>query len=346
MATENVTGSSWGVSVVICCHNSSPRLPQTLAHLAVQQVEPALSWEVIVVDNASSDGTADAAVACWPDDAPAPLSIVAESQLGIGHARLCGLKHASFEILLFVDDDNWLAPNWIQTVDEIFQEHPEVAACGGCNEAVFEIEPPAWFERFKLRYAIGEQGDKEGDVTETRQRLWGAGIAIRKAAWQGLIGAGFSPLLVGTRGTRSAGGGEDSELCRALVLAGWRLWYSPRLRLQHYMPASRLDWNYLRGLARGNGRADIWLTLYKENQTPRRAAAEPLHRTKRLLRHRRRLLRPLVSPNQGDPTVLHVENDVAALWESIRNFRRYQAVAQEMPLAMWRSSSHIVSKAG
>jgi cellulose synthase/poly-beta-1,6-N-acetylglucosamine synthase-like glycosyltransferase len=65
-------GSNWGVSVVICCYNSSQRLPQTLGHLLAQECEVDLPWEVIVVDNASTDGTAEVARSVWSCDATTP----------------------------------------------------------------------------------------------------------------------------------------------------------------------------------------------------------------------------------------------------------------------------------
>ena len=55
-----------GVSVVICCHNSTERLSPTLAHLAAQQVPDGVDWEVLLIDNMSTDGTADMARSLWP----------------------------------------------------------------------------------------------------------------------------------------------------------------------------------------------------------------------------------------------------------------------------------------
>jgi glycosyltransferase involved in cell wall biosynthesis len=80
-----------GVSLVVCTHEGATRLPAVLAHLAAQRVVAALPWEVVVVDNASTDGTAAVARAMWPTTAPAPLRVIAEPRPGVGHARLRGL---------------------------------------------------------------------------------------------------------------------------------------------------------------------------------------------------------------------------------------------------------------
>ena len=99
-----------GVWVVLCCHNSAGRLPLTLAHLAAQQISPKLAWEVIVVDNASNDGTAEVAMKAWPEDAPVKLHVVHESQLGLSNARWRGFSQARYEVVSFIDDDNWCRP--------------------------------------------------------------------------------------------------------------------------------------------------------------------------------------------------------------------------------------------
>src|SRR5436305_10300761 len=112
-----------GISVIICCYNSAKRLPETLAHLA-RQNSP-IPWEVIVVDNASTDDTARVARECWPSET-APLRIVDEPKSGLIYARVSGLQASRYEWLSFVDDDNWVAPDWLQLVAEIFSSRPEV----------------------------------------------------------------------------------------------------------------------------------------------------------------------------------------------------------------------------
>lgn len=251
-----------GVSIVICCHNSASRLPQTLTHLQAQQVtKGAIPWEVIVVDNVSTDQTASVALNLWPEDAPAPLRVVSEPQLGLIHARIRGFQEARFELVSFIDDDNQVCPHWVERVSELMSQHPEVGACGGSVTAVSESTLPPWFERYKESYAVGEQTAESNDITSTRGYLWGAGLTIRKSAWQQLLDAGFCPSLSGRKGT-TLSSGEDNEICFALRLAGWRLWYEKQLKLQHYLSAHRLEWQYLRRLRRGCGTSSVLLEAY------------------------------------------------------------------------------------
>jgi cellulose synthase/poly-beta-1,6-N-acetylglucosamine synthase-like glycosyltransferase len=308
---------SVGVSVVVCCHNSARRLPATLAHLAAQRREGTVPWEVIVVDNGSTDDTARVARDSWPEDSRHLLRVVAEPRLGLNHARLKGLREAAYEFVSFVDDDNWVCPQWAERVAEILTQHPDVGACGGPAEAVCEVDPPRWFEQYQRCYCIGPQAAHAGDATAEPGVLWGAGLSVRKAAWQGLAHRGFHFRLSDRQGTALTGGG-DLELCLALRLHGWRLWYDPQLRLQHFLPANRLQWGYLRRLVRCSAASMEALTpYYSALSQHHRTPLERLRETWQwqslsalqllVLRHPIKLLLSLCFPLEGDRHVFHQE---------------------------------------
>ena len=100
-----------------------------------------------------------------------------------------------------------------------------------------------------------------GDVTDTRGWLWGAGLSIRRAAWNQITGAGWRWRLTGRQG-EALSSGEDLELAVALRTAGWRLRYEPALRLKHHLDPHRLTWSYLRRLMRQVGAASVLHDLY------------------------------------------------------------------------------------
>ena len=98
-----------GISIIICCYNSAKRLPETLAHLANQQVDGGVRWELILVNNNSTDETEVVAQNLWGAlGSPAPLKIFEEPLPGLSYARNNGMKKAIYEVFLFCDDDNWL----------------------------------------------------------------------------------------------------------------------------------------------------------------------------------------------------------------------------------------------
>jgi cellulose synthase/poly-beta-1,6-N-acetylglucosamine synthase-like glycosyltransferase len=222
----------------------------------------------------------------------------------------------------------------VATVSELMTTHPDVGACGGAGEAVPETDLPWWFEKFQGHFAVGPQCADAGDVTWTRGYLWGAGLAIRKAAWSQLIAKGYRSLLTGRKGA-SLTAGEDTELCFALRSAGWRLWYEPRLRFKHLLPAGRLQWSYLRGLHRGFGAAEAVLDAYqfarKGGLAKRKGRflqdlclRQMIIETKALLRFRGKLLRAMWQPLEGDPDVLDIERLEGKICELLRTRNTYE----------------------
>jgi hypothetical protein len=303
-----------GVSVVICTYNGAARLPQTLAHLAAQENTGTIAWEVLVIDNASTDDTAEVARRCWPADAPAPLRVVREPRLGTANARRCGLIEARYEIISFVDDDNWLAANWLVTMNEIMACDPQSGALGSISYPVCEIEPPRWFDRFRAEYTIFT----EEDLTATGGAHWGlfsAGMSIRKTAWLQLSRDGFDFSISGAVGSK-LGRGEDSELTFALREAGWKLRIDPRLRFRHFIPAHRLNWAYLRKLRRESAISTVALDAYHltddggtgiTNRLRKSWIWHALAAAKALLRDPRTLVLAPWCAMEGDPAVLVYE---------------------------------------
>jgi len=330
-----------GVSIVVCCHNSASRLSPTLTHLMAQQMsQKHISWEVIVVDNASTDDTATLARNLWSKETPASLRVVNEPQQGLIYARIRGFEEARFELVSFVDDDNWVCPQWVQTVSELMSQHPDVGACGGQTTAVCEIMPPSWFERHATKYAVGQQAPESRDITDTRGYLWGAGLTIRKSAWQQLVNAGFQPVLSGRQeGLLSTG--EDGEICLALRLAGWRLWYDQHLTLQHYLPVHRLEYSYLRRLQRQNGAAFVVfdtypLSLSGSNSSMIKAkqiwGINLLHGLKALLAHYVKWLLSGSNPAEREDIVLSYEFYQGKFVELLKRRRDYHQMIERVQI--------------
>jgi len=321
-----------GVSVVICTYNGAARLPQTLAHLAAQENTDAIAWEVLVVDNASTDDIAEVAHRCWPAYAPAPLRIVREPRLGTAHARRRGLMDARYEIVSFVDDDNWMAANWLGLSYEIMSHEPGLGALGSINYPACEIEPPSWFERFRANYTVYT----EEDLAASGGAPWGlysAGMSIRKTAWLQLVRDGFDFGVCGAVGAE-LGRGEDSELTFALREAGWKLRIEPQLRFEHFIPARRLNWAYLRKLSRDSAVSTVVLDAYHlpaDHGTGLKARLRKtwiwhaLGAVKALLKDPRTLLLAPLCAMEGDPAVLIYEGWRGRLTGLLRLRGKYQA---------------------
>lgn len=247
--TADVDAGAEGVSVIICCYNSAARLPKTLAHLARQIVPSSIPWEIIVVNNASTDETASVAGRVWREaGSSARMRIVDEPNAGLSRARERGVAVARFETIVFVDDDNWLEPDYCNHARERLKNQPLIGGLGGFIEPHFEGPTPSWFASLQSLYAVGPQAPFSGDITDIKPHLAGAGLVLRKSAYDRLRASGFTFLLTGRCGSQLVSG-EDTELCYALALSGYRIWYDEDLRLVHFMPHARLTRDYVLTLA-------------------------------------------------------------------------------------------------
>lgn len=250
-----------GISIVVCSFNGAERLRPTLAHLAALDVPEGTPWELVLVDNNSADGTADVTRDVWQSLTAVPLRILHEPIPGVAAARATGIRAARYDLVGLIDDDNWVDADWVKTALEVMTAHPAAGACGGFNTARYEVTPPAWLPAIASNLAVGGQGTDAGDVTDTRGVLWASGLVLRRQAWLDAHALGVEPALAGRVGA-SLMSGEDSEMCLRLRLAGWRLYYEPRLRLTHAIGRGRLTWHYIRRLYRGAGACTPFLDGY------------------------------------------------------------------------------------
>ena len=251
-----------GVTLLICTYNGALRLPETLRHLAAQKVLAGLPWEVLLVSNASTDDTLGAAEQIWAElGRPVPLRTLEEPKPGKENALIRGFDEAKHENVCIVDDDNWLYPDYVGLVAEIMSEHPQIGILGAFAEGAFEVSPPAWFEQFQAVYAVGAQAAQAGPLTGPDRYLYGAGSVVRRSGWRHLRANGFK-FSTSTKRGKVIVSGEDVELGDALRIAGYELWYDPRLRLRHFMYKERLTWEYLRRIGQGTASSGLTSLVY------------------------------------------------------------------------------------
>lgn len=238
------------VSVIICCYNSENVIKETLKHLALQETE-GLNFEIILVDNNCTDNTVKVAKTEWTKyNVKTELKIVREPKLGTSNARVHGVNNSKSDLIIFCDDDNWLHENYINVAYRFMISHPEVGALVGQSIGVLEEEKPEWWDKYMDGYAVGKQSNKSGDITK-RGFVWGAGMVLRKELYTRLFKTGFNYLLSGRKGELLSSG-EDSEICKWVILMGYKLWYLDTLRFKHYITKERLRKIYLKKLLEGH----------------------------------------------------------------------------------------------
>lgn len=252
-----------GVSVVIVTYNGKDRLFPTLKHLAQQQ-NIFFDFEIILVDNNSYDGTVYLVDEYWKKlGAPFDLRIVIEKNPGTMFARKKGIEETKYRYLLYCDDDNWFCTDYVYRAYDIISKNQEIAAVGGKGFIQYDDDfiPPTWIEKYEKNYGTGQQGKKDGDTSRDKGCLYTAG-AIFDVKWlYKLYKSGFESSLKGRDG-KSLVAGEDTELTYALRIIGGKLYYSSKMTFKHYMPATRINWLYLKKLWYSFGVADYIILPY------------------------------------------------------------------------------------
>lgn len=253
------------LSVVICTHNPRPEyFHRVLAALRAQTLDQT-HWELLVVDNASANSVASAYRAEMPDNARS----VVEPELGLTPARRRGMREASGGVLIFVDDDNLLAPDYLATAADLAGRWPILGVWGGQQQPEWEVEPPAWARPYLGMLALREleapcwhNFSRDPAVLPT-----GAGLCIRRQVaeaylnrledepWrQWLDRRGDSLLSCG-----------DFDLALTALKIGLGMGLFPELRLTHLIPANRVSEDYLLRLREGISISMELLELFDSN---------------------------------------------------------------------------------
>ncbi len=282
-----------GVTVVVPTHcPNRARLARTLDALGAQTVPPE-QWECIVIDNGST-GFPDAAF--FAAHLPPGGRIVAEPVLGLTAARRRGLRVARHALVVFVDDDNVLAPDYLATVQALFDAHPRLGAAGGKSLPDFEIAVPPWATEFLPLLALRDLGGKPLIASSLRpdgvqRNVYppfapiGAGMALRCEACADWLKQASS---ISDRCGGDLTSGGDNDLVLAVLESGWAVGYFPELVLTHLIPAARLEPHYLARLNRGiqtswmrvlsRHDANPWPPLTRAGAALRKAKAWLVHR--------------------------------------------------------------------
>ena len=247
-------------TVAIPTYNGEDRLPLVLERLRLQAGVEQINWEVIIVDNNSTDKTAKVIQdhqANWSQTYI--LKYYFEAEQGAAFARQRAVQEAKGTLIGFLDDDNLPDPNWVAAAYSFAREHSQAGAYSGQIHGAFEVTPPANFEKIQGFLAIREHGSEPHLFEPENLRLPpGAALVIRKQAW--LESVPKRPSLAGKLPGVMVQG-DDYEPLLYMHKAGWEIWYNPAMHTYHQIPHWRLERNYLLSLSRGCGLATCQLRM-------------------------------------------------------------------------------------
>ena len=245
------------ISLIIACYNGGGRIGATL-HSLLGQTLAAEKWEAVVVDNNSSDNTAEVVegfIAAHPE---VNVRLVSESRQGLSHARNCGIDNSSGAIVAIIDDDELAAPTLLADYVAFFESHPQVAAAGGRIVANYPTGKPTWMTRFTERPIAGILDLGEEPVPFPAGKYFGGGnMALRRTVIERY--GKFNPEL-GRRGTTLLGG-EEKELYGRLMAGGEQVYYLPTAYIEHIIPAVKLTREYFEAVCHRIGQSERIRTL-------------------------------------------------------------------------------------
>ncbi|RUR80821.1 hormogonium polysaccharide biosynthesis glycosyltransferase HpsE [Chlorogloeopsis fritschii PCC 9212] len=239
-------------TVAIPTYNGEKRLPQLLDALKNQVNIENINWEIIVVDNNSTDNTAKVIENYQKNwHFPYPLKYCFEEKQGAAYARGHAVKEAKGELIGFLDDDNYPVSNWVAAAYVFSKIHPQAGAYGSQIHPEWEVEPPKNFHRVAPFLAITERGNFPL-LYEPQKRLLppSAGLVIRRQTW--LESIPKHSILTG-RVYNNMLTSEDLEMLSYIQKAGWEIWYNPEMEIYHKIPNFRLEPEYLIPFFQGIG---------------------------------------------------------------------------------------------
>ncbi|MBD2528100.1 glycosyltransferase family 2 protein [Nostoc flagelliforme FACHB-838] len=240
------------ITVAIPTYNGESRLPELLERLQNQLHTENLSWEIIVIDNNSTDNTAKV-VQNYQNNwqCPYPLKYCFEAEQGAAYARKKAIAEAKGKFIGFLDDDNYPASNWVSAAYAFGEKYPQAGAYGSQIHPDWEVEPPENFQRIAPFLAITERGNLPL-LYETAKKLLppSAGLVVRRQVW--LENVPDNPILTG-RAKGNMLTSEDLEMLSYIQKSGWEIWYNPEMEVFHKIPEFRLQKDYLIPFFKGIG---------------------------------------------------------------------------------------------
>lgn len=234
------------ISAIICTHNRDHYLGAAIDSLLQQEFE---NYEVIVVDNASSDRTREVTEARLPHP---KLRYVYEAVTGLSVARNRGATEAKSPILAYLDDDAVATPQWLSILDQAYQQEEKLAIAGGKVTLLWPegIHPPKWLsEGLAGNLGAYDLGQEIVSITKPGLTPRGLNYSLRRSFLDQI--GGFDPNL-GRVGKRLLSN-EELHMTELALKKGWKVAYLPEALVAHNVAPERVNrsWFMERGWWQG-----------------------------------------------------------------------------------------------
>jgi glycosyltransferase involved in cell wall biosynthesis len=240
------------VSAIVCTLNRASTLGAALESLTSQTYAPD-DFEIVVVDNGSTDDTRDVAAAAQRN-ARVRVAYIHEPVRGLSTARNRARRESRGEVLAYLDDDARAEPDWLAATMRAFDAHPDADAIGGRVLPDAGFEYPSWLPaRLQRHLSHVDHGPRERWLTYPHYPF-GTNLALRRSVFERV---GEFDTDLGRIGEHSVRTGEETELLLRLERVGGRILYVPTATVRHAVESQRLSpsWIYRQTFSIGHSGA-------------------------------------------------------------------------------------------
>ncbi|AKG22498.1 glycosyltransferase family 2 protein [Calothrix sp. 336/3] len=235
------------ISAIICTHNRDTYLGAAIDSLLAQDF--AAGFEVIVVDNGSSDRTRQVVESRLSNP---KLKYIYEPVLGLSVARNAGAQAAQGDILAYLDDDAVASPQWLRVLYNAYEQNAQLAIAGGKVTLIFPegVSPPRWLSQgLAANLGAYDLGATQVYIENPGLTPRGLNYSIRRCFLADI--GGFDPNL--GRVGKNLLSNEELQMTELALQRGWQVAYIPEAIAAHNVPLERLQrsWYFNRGWWQG-----------------------------------------------------------------------------------------------
>ncbi len=240
------------LSVIICTYNREKFLYDALSHVA-QNDFPHENYEIVLVNNNSTDSTESECQRFANDYTEVQFRYFVETKQGLSHARNRGIDESRGDILVFLDDDSFVRPDYLSNLEKQMNQHPEAMAFGGKITPLFESgETPKWLCKWTYSWVSAIDLGNKVVPFEGNAYPIGANMGFRKNC---LDQCGNFNTELG-RSKKNLMAGEEKDLFNRLKENNMPILYFPDIHVEHVIPPQRTTRDYIVRMGQGVGMSE------------------------------------------------------------------------------------------
>ena len=229
------------LTVMMASYNGAGWIAQCLDSFCALE-QPEGGYKLVIIDNASTDGTADI-VRSYLDRLP--ITLLFQPKPGKNRALNLGLEHIEGDLIVFTDDDVIVTPDWLAQWRRVADQFPQSDIFGGCIKPHWRKQPPEWLlEIINIPMVYALTGERHQEDPNIPVRIFGPNMMIRASFFAG--GQRFDETI-GPDGTMTYVMGSEIKFTRSIPAPGMRLRSVPQPAVYHIIRAEQVDPDWVAG---------------------------------------------------------------------------------------------------